>query len=95
MMPFVLIVFRVGLSVDLSFVIGIFAPAAAALIAYFLLRIARPALVARALGDGAMPRGAAPAPAPGVTFGSMALQKPTNSDRAAIDSGGGLQGKSV
>lgn len=41
MMPFVLIAFLVGLGTDQSFVVGIFVPGAAAIIAFFFLRFSK------------------------------------------------------
>lgn len=41
MMPFVLIAFLIGLGTDQGFVVGIFVPAVAALIAFFFLRFAK------------------------------------------------------
>lgn len=41
MMPFVLVSYRMGLAVDAGFVIGIFVPTIAAIIAYHLLRLAK------------------------------------------------------
>lgn len=41
MMPFVLLAFRIGLSVDLGVLLGVFVPTVAATIAYFALRFAK------------------------------------------------------
>jgi hypothetical protein len=59
MMPFVLITFRIGLSVDQAFVIGFFIPAAAAVVALILLRVAK-----RLLGLDEFAGGSVPASAP-------------------------------
>lgn len=84
MMPFVLIAFRVGLSVDLSFVIGIFAPSVAALMAFFLLRFARSTLLTSMRPASAARSPTNPPVIPAVAFGSTALQKHLDSDSSAL-----------